>query len=302
MALVHGNSSGDLRCDRRFEAAESCVRTRDWAAAEDLIRQAMDFAPHWPPLHFRLGEARMAMNDPDGARTAFLRYLELCPEDLLGAGIKIAQMGSTPEHECFSPAYVRGLFDQYASRFDSSLVGALGYGIPERAAQSLLSLRPHFESVLDLGCGTGLSGAPLRAYADRMTGVDISPAMIEQARTKQIYDRLECAEAFYFLTHDTYEYHAIVALDVLIYISQIEPLMQGIRSRLTHNGYFVCSVQDAGERDIVIGADHRASHGRHYLAKTGNSAGLRLLSISETTLRKEAGIDVPGLLAIFTAY
>ena len=44
--------------------------------------------------------------------------------------------------------------------------------------------------ILDLGCGTGLSGAAFKDLAAKLHGVDLSPAMIEKSRAREIYDRL----------------------------------------------------------------------------------------------------------------
>ena len=45
-------------------------------------------------------------------------------------------------------------------------------------------------TVLDLGCGTGLMGQYLRDNAAQLIGIDLSAAMLEEARNKQIYDAL----------------------------------------------------------------------------------------------------------------
>ena len=42
----------------------------------------------------------------------------------------------------------------------------------------------------DLGCGTGLMGLELRSTVRRLEGVDVSEAMLAEARRKDIYDRL----------------------------------------------------------------------------------------------------------------
>ena len=47
---------------------------------------------------------------------------------------------------------------------------------------------------LDLGCGTGLSGAAFKDRAGHLTGIDLSPAMIEKARSRGIYDSLAVAD------------------------------------------------------------------------------------------------------------
>lgn len=43
---------------------------------------------------------------------------------------------------------------------------------------------------LDLGAGTGLSGQAASAICDQIVGVDLSPAMVRQARQKRVYHRL----------------------------------------------------------------------------------------------------------------
>ena len=44
--------------------------------------------------------------------------------------------------------------------------------------------------VLDAGCGTGLAAPLLGPYARRLVGVDLSGAMLEQARALPQYDEL----------------------------------------------------------------------------------------------------------------
>lgn len=45
--------------------------------------------------------------------------------------------------------------------------------------------------ILDLGCGTGLDAQLYRPFAKKLTGVDISPKMVEKAEEKNIYDALD---------------------------------------------------------------------------------------------------------------
>ena len=47
---------------------------------------------------------------------------------------------------------------------------------------AVLSLRDMDQEVIvDLGCGTGLTGAAFKPYAKRLVGIDLSPKMIEVA-------------------------------------------------------------------------------------------------------------------------
>ncbi len=99
-----------------------------------------------------------------------------------------------------SADYVRSVFDQYARKFDDALE-ALSYSAPQMLADSVeacmrgaQSGRMQFGTMLDLGCGTGLSGEAFRPVVDWMEGVDLSPGMIEQARKKNLYDKLDVGD------------------------------------------------------------------------------------------------------------
>jgi SAM-dependent methyltransferase len=71
----------------------------------------------------------------------------------------------------------------------------LKYRAPDLIAEQIGRLVPARDiDVLDLGCGTGLLGARLRMLARSLTGVDLSANMIEQARRRNIYDRLVRAD------------------------------------------------------------------------------------------------------------
>ena len=89
--------------------------------------------------------------------------------------------------------YVKNLFDDYAERFDESLVGQLGYKLPFLMKELIFKLDPTrkiFEKVIDLGCGTGLTGKELRDISKNLTGIDISSNMVAKTREQDVYDRL----------------------------------------------------------------------------------------------------------------
>src|SRR5262249_34468402 len=94
-------------------------------------------------------------------------------------------------------AYVRHLFDQFAPAYDRRMLEELGYQAPA-ILRALFAMLKGSEArnlaILDLGCGTGLSGAAFKGLAARLDGVDLSPNMIEAAKERGIYDRLEVAD------------------------------------------------------------------------------------------------------------
>ena len=85
-------------------------------------------------------------------------------------------------------------------REPGNLVEQLGYAVPALVRQRLqaLELGP-FKRMLDLGCGTGLTGGTLRDMVDDITGIDISENMVELAHEKDLYETLYVAEVEDFL-------------------------------------------------------------------------------------------------------
>ncbi|MEO0999797.1 MAG: methyltransferase domain-containing protein, partial [Pseudomonadota bacterium] len=67
-----------------------------------------------------------------------------------------------------------------------------GYASPRRCAEALAEfVEDKSAPVLDIGCGTGLSGAAFRAAGfETLDGLDLSAEMLAQAEARGIYRRL----------------------------------------------------------------------------------------------------------------
>jgi len=155
-------SSGDLVSDRRYKAAVELAARGDSTA--------------W----FALGAIRDRLGDRDGAMAAFRAASHDDPEDYHGARLQLARLGAGAGTPAMTEPYVRRLFDQYAGRYDAALTEHLHYRGPALLLEAVTSAlarqaRPiRFESLLDLGCGTGLGGAVFRPFSVRLVGVDLS--------------------------------------------------------------------------------------------------------------------------------
>ena len=81
-----------------------------------------------------------------------------------------------------------GLYDDWAARYERDLK-AIGYAAADRCAAALAAADPSLASpVVDLGCGSGLSGEALTAagFAE-IDGYDFSEGMLALARQKNCY-------------------------------------------------------------------------------------------------------------------
>ncbi|MGB0507942.1 MAG: class I SAM-dependent DNA methyltransferase [Pikeienuella sp.] len=83
-------------------------------------------------------------------------------------------------------------YDDWAKSYEDE-VKENGYATPGRCAEALASVVGDLgAAVIDIGCGTGLSGAALRdAGFTNINGWDPSAEMLEQAHASGIYRKLE---------------------------------------------------------------------------------------------------------------
>jgi predicted TPR repeat methyltransferase len=224
---------------------------------------------------------------------------ELDTRDELGAALQLARLGARPAPPAAAAAYVQTLFDQYAAHFEQHLVGMLAYRAPALLFDAVWAIRPEpFSSVLDLGCGTGLCGVAFRAKARRLCGVDLSPGMIEEARAKGIYDRLDVASLEAFLAEEPpASADLLLAADVLVYIGDLEPIFSAAARVLSAKGLFAFTVQ-SGDDGFKLGPDLRFAHAPAYIAKITAKSGLRIIKMDSAVTRQDGGHDVEGLVVI----
>lgn len=90
------------------------------------------------------------------------------------------------------PVEVRDMYDRWAASYDTELIEENGYAQPRRCAEMLSRyLADRRTGILDIGCGTGLSGAALaEAGYGVIDGCDFSAGMLEKARGTGLYRRL----------------------------------------------------------------------------------------------------------------
>ena len=298
-------SSGDLIADRRYRFGRDLAARGDFSAAADLFAQAVEAAPRFAPAWLALGEARVKLGHKVGAAQAFAQALRLDPDDRCGAALHLARLGAADEGHAMSPAYVRALFDQYAPRFDEALA-RLAYRAPQCLRDAVerycrdVSRAAAFGEVLDLGCGTGLAGTAFRPLARLLTGIDLSPAMVAQARGKKIYDRLETGDLLHFLAAERDRgaaYDLVIAADVFVYLSDLAPAAAAVASVLDPSGLFAFTVE-AARQDVELGETLRYRHGEDHVRAPLAAAALRPVELSPITTRTEAKEAVPGFLVL----
>lgn len=211
----------------------------------------------------------------------------------------LASLEGEPERS--PPAYVRNVFDKYASHFERDLVEKLGYRTPEMLAALLkrhLKPDPKSLAVLDLGCGTGLAGAALAPLADRLVGLDLSPAMLGEARKRDLYaDLIEGdLESMSFAQ----PFDLAVAADVLIYLGALGPTFAAIDRTLAPSGAILFSVEELPDGDgFRLTDDLRYAHAETYIDRLAGELGWAKVAAERASLRRQGNKPVPGVLFLF---
>lgn len=243
--------------------------------------------------------------DFEAAAIAYRKVLTLDPEDHGGASVRLAAMGLGETPPKAPDAYVETLFDQQAQSFESILVDQLEYCVPLLVRQRVqeLKLGP-FKKMLDLGCGTGLTGGTLRDVVEELTGLDISENMIEIAHEKDIYDTLYVSEVVDYLEdNEDGPFDLVTATDVLPYMGFLEEMIFGVAENMAPGGYFVFSSETLPDTvldgsDFMVGPHQRFGHAESYIIKTLNSAGFNVVESKPITVRLENAEPTPGHLVV----
>jgi predicted TPR repeat methyltransferase len=304
MPLRLFHSSGDLMADRRFEFARDLQLKGDLPAAADLIEQAIELAPNFTSAWFTLGEIRQLLGERDKAIEAFRKARGCDPEDQHGAGLHLMRLGDTEMAE-MPKAYVQALFDQYAPRFEHTLINDLDYRAPSIIFKAVVAARVAakkpalFKRAIDLGCGTGLAAAAFAKQVDYFIGIDLSAGMIKEARATNLYAELEVADMIEGLRGKADGCaNLVVAADAFVYLSDLAPVLTEARRVLASGGVLAFTVETHAGDGIVLGEGLRYAHSAEYVRGAIAKAGLKLMTLEPASPRIENNEPVRGLVVV----
>ena len=303
----------DARPDGTVEASPDAVelstradslQRRDRVLAAFVCQQrAAELAPNNPDMLLRLGELAHIIGRRDEARVAYKHYLSHCPDDAEIAHLLTALRDAAPPPRV-SDRCIEQLYSRFAAFYDENMTGELDYCAPDKLHDAVVAALEHHDGldILDLGCGTGLSGELWRAAAARLVGVDLSPEMIVRARARGVYDRLEIAEITRWLIDETSDrFDLVIACDTLIYFGDLAQVVEPAARRLKPGGLLGFTVEKGDTHPFRLSDSGRFAHHRDHVSGVATAAGLALLSLSEAVVRYEYGEPVTSLIAVCRA-
>lgn len=202
--------------------------------------------------------------------------------------------------------YVQHLFDNYAVYYEKHVAEVLHYKVPDLMRNAIIKIRNQTGikakwRILDLGCGTGLSGDIFSDMSDYMVGVDLSAKMIAKASLRNIYQDLMVTDVVTYVKSTMDKFDLVLAADVVVYMGDLAELFKEVHRLLNDVGLFSFNIekQTAIETgDYHLRATARYSHSKTYIEKLAASNGFEILVADEIVPRIQEGKPLAGYLFV----
>lgn len=269
--------------------------------ALDLLEILIKNSPKDALLFNMIGGCYAALGKVDMSIQNYEKALALKPNYAIPQHMINSLTGNTSKEP--PKEYVKNLFDDYAQKFNDSLVEKLQYKLPfiiKEIIYKLNNAKSTFKKVVDLGCGTGLAGPDLREISDNLTGIDLSSNMIDKARKLDIYDNLIVGDIVEQLGLLEEKYDLFVALDVFIYIGEPTNFFNAVKKCCNKNSLFIFSIETQEDEGYSLLKSSRYAHSDSYILDVASN-GFRLVDSHNVRLRKEGNNWIDGKIYIFKA-
>lgn len=259
-------------------------------------RRAIQARPALTQAYLNLGRLLMQLARRDEAAQCYRQGLAASDKPPVFAHLLAALEGRTT---VAAPVdYVRSTFDGFAREFDKQLVGELSYHLPEAMAKSVARVRPFGRAsadVLDLGCGTGLSGLAFAPIARRLVGVDISAGMLHEARARGCYQELAETEILEWMRQAApAQFDLIIAADVLIYVGELDQIFAEAARLARPRALFAFSIEVCTEADWRLLDSGRYAQSAPYIERLAEEHGFTVSLRTSQPIRK----PIVGLLYV----
>lgn len=269
--------------------------------AISYLQEAIKFKPDYLDAIVNLGVTFLKMEHHDKAIENFEKALALDPNNQEVQYILSALQGDQVPQRA-PEQYVRHLFDQYADYYEKHLLEFLHYDTHNllfKAVKEVLGDKFKDLLIVDLGCGTGLTGELFKLYSRKMIGIDLSVKMVGIAGNKNIYDDLHIADIHTTLKSIN-DADLILAGDVISYLGDLSETFSLCSKALKNQGYFAFSAEvlDDAEQDFQLQKTARFKHNQHYIEKLASDNNLTSVYQKKVTLRQQKNQPVDGIIFV----
>ena len=282
--------------DARYSYGTALLETGDY---QEAIHQFEKIMPLSLNAQSNLGIAYLKKGEIAKAKTVFQAILAEHPNR---PEIHYLYSALTGENTPNKPPveYIQHLFDQYSRYYEQHVCDGLNYTVPHKLCELLeKNIEAKNLIILDLGCGTGLSGLPFKKYASILNGVDLSANMLKLAENKQIYDNLILQDLIECLKNNiknniNNKYTLLLACDVFNYLGDFQELFKYCQANLAPNGLLLFSVELADVDTFQLQPSARYVHSEKYIYKIISDYNFDMISLEKTVIRTQNHQPVLG--------
>ena len=281
-AEAHSNLGATLREPGRLDESEASYT------------RAIALKPDYAEAHGNLGVMLQELGRLDEAEASYTQAIALKSDHAQAKHMLAALSGETTATAPLD--YVEALFDNYATKFENSLVDNLKYKIPKVIAEMIIkdSKFDLLGSVMDLGCGTGLFGKEIKQFCEHLEGVDLSEKMLGEASKKKIYNELIKEDILAYLSNASLNFDYFISVDVFIYIGDLSDVFRLIKSRNKIGGKLAFSTEIYDGNDFFLEQSGRYSHSKNYIEDLCKKFGYKLRHYETQALRKDKNEYIIG--------
>ena len=262
--------------------------------SEKFFKQATLLKPGYFEAYGSLGITLEGLSRFDEAEENYRKAIALEPDYSLAKHMLAALTSKTTTTAPLD--YVEGLFDNYATKFENSLVDKLKYKIPRVVAEMILkdSKLDLLGSVIDLGCGTGLFGTEIKQFCEYLEGVDLSEKMLDVAKKKNVYNKLIHQDILAYLSNTSLNFDYFISTDVFVYIGDLSDVFRLIKYRNKSVGKLAFSTEDYDGKGFFLEKSGRYSHSKNYIESLCKEFGYKLQHFERQPLRKDKNRYITG--------
>jgi predicted TPR repeat methyltransferase len=262
--------------------------------AEASFSQAIELKPDYAEAHSDLADTLKELGRLEEAKASFSQAIVFKPDYPFAKHMLAALTGETT---ATAPRdYVEVLFDNYAAKFEHSLVDNLEYKIPRLLAKIIIkdSKLDSLGSIMDLGCGTGLFGTEIKQSCEHLEGIDLSKKMLDKAKEKNVYNKLIKQDIVDYLSNASLNFDYFISTDVFVYIGDLSEVFRLIKSRNKIGGKLAFSTEDYDGEDFFLEQSGRYSHSKKYIEGLCEKFGYKLRLFETQALRKNKNQYITG--------
>ena len=255
------------------------------------------------PKHYQslinLGAAFLQKGQSAVACEYYKRAQELQPTESIAYILSALEQSQSPH---LAPEdYISGLFDNYAYHYDNHLCDVLSYKLPERLKRLMteqLNVNKNSQAILDLGCGTGLAGKAVSEFSQTLVGIDLSKNMLSEAKKKNIYQKLICANILKLQDDLARKYDVVICADTLPYFGNLNDLFSIAQQYLKKKGHWIISIESDYADDYKLTESARYTHSPKYIERCATKYNFSVSHSENIHLRTQQKTLIEGMIFI----